>query len=134
MTDPFLNDNNVVNRLVREWREHGKLIIAYDYDNTVYDYHNKGYVFEDVIKLLRECKDYGAYLVVYSVSNEERYSEMESYLTNNDIPFDSINKQPDLLPFNGIKLYYNILLDDRAGLSSAYQNLKDALEIVKGSK
>jgi len=37
----------------------------------------------------------------------------------------------DYIPFKGKKLYYNILLDDRAGLSSAYYCLRQALNRIK---
>lgn len=65
-----------------------------------------------------------AKLVVFSASQEERYPYIADYLIQNNIPFDAINE--DVLiekrkPTR--KLYYNILLDDRAGLGSAYAAL-----------
>lgn len=129
--DFFLENNNTVNRLVDEWRKYGKIIIAFDYDNTVYDYYQKGYTFYDVINLLRECKDFGAYLMVYTSCEEHKFPQLISYMNENNIPFDSINEVPNYIPFKGKKLYYNILLDDRAGLSSAYFCLKSALKIMK---
>lgn len=130
--DFFMDDKNVIERLVREWKEHGKLIIAFDYDNTVYDFYQKGHTFHNVIQLLRECKEFGAYLMVYTACEEYKFPKLISYMNENDIPFDSINEVPDYIPFKGKKLYYNILLDDRAGLSSSYNCLKNALEIMKG--
>ncbi|WP_205753440.1 HAD family hydrolase [Bacillus cereus] len=129
--DFYLNDSNVINRLVKEWRTHGKLIIAFDFDNTVYDFHKEGHTYHQVIELLRECKQYGAHLVVFTAKADEDFPEMIEYLKNNNIPFDDINESPDFVPFKGKKIYYNILLDDRAGLSSAYHSLKKTLEIMK---
>lgn len=129
--DYFLDDSNVINRLVEEWRKYGQIIIAFDYDNTIFDYYQRGFTFDDVIELLRECKKFGAYLMVYTACDEEKFTDMITYMQKRDIPFDSINEVPSYIPFKGKKLYYNILLDDRAGLSSAYQCLKQALNIMK---
>ena len=35
------------------------------------------------------------------------------------------------IPFKGKKIYYNILLDDRAGLESAYKVLIDTIDQMK---
>lgn len=40
-TDFFLSEENCINRLIEDYVKHGSLAIAYDYDNTVFDYHNK---------------------------------------------------------------------------------------------
>lgn len=130
-SDYYLIDENVVKRLVREWKEYGSLVIAYDYDNTVFDYHGEGHEYIDIPVLLRECKKQGAYLIVFSASEENRYEEMGNYLDKKNIPFDTINENPFFIKNKTGKIYYNILLDDRAGLRSAYENLKEALRIMK---
>ena len=130
--DFYLKDDNFFNRIVKEWEEHKNLIIAYDFDNTVYDFHDEGHSYKMVIELLKECKQLGAYLMVYTARKGEELYFVESYLNENNIPFDSINETPSFLPFeDGKKLYYNVLLDDRAGLSSAYKALKKACKIIK---
>ena len=78
--DPYVADIVAIQRLVKEWVNHKSLIIAYDYDNTVFDYHNLGYEFDFVIDLLRESKKYGAKFIVYSCSPVSRYGEMGEYL------------------------------------------------------
>jgi hypothetical protein len=131
--DHYASDMNAVIRLVSEWKKYGKIVIAYDFDNTVFDYHNEGHTYPEVIELLRQCNEFGAYLVVYSSSTEDRYPFIMEYLDKNNIPYDSINEtMPALnLPLGG-KLYYNILLDDRAGLKSAIYQLKTSLRIMRG--
>lgn len=119
----YMNHNNVGQRLVKEWIQHGKLIVAYDFDNTVFDYHGEGHNYEDVINLLRDCRRLGAYLIVFTAAEEERHVEIKMFLEKNQIPFDAINENMPGLPFKGRKIYYNILLDDRAGLESAYSAL-----------
>lgn len=129
--DFFVENRNVIERLLKEWIEHKNLIIAYDYDNTVYDYYQKGHKFNQVINLLQECKKVGAYCILYTCCEEEKYPAMRKYLEENEIPCDSINKNAPFIPFTGDKLYYNILLDDRAGLSSAVFCLRIAMEVMK---
>lgn len=129
--DPYLNDLTCVQRLINEWIKHKSIIIAYDYDNTVFDYHNIGYKFDRIKSLLRECKNYGAKFIVFSCSPTERHGEMIDYLNNNDLPFDKINENIIELHGGGGKLFYNILLDDRAGLKSATIILNIALDVIK---
>ncbi|QNR70490.1 hypothetical protein IAQ67_28690 (plasmid) [Paenibacillus peoriae] len=129
--DYYMDDTNVAERLYREWKEHGNLIIAYDYDNTVFDYHGEGHSYNQIVKLLRECKELGAYLYVFTACEEEKFPQIEAYLQENNIPYDAINEAPDFLPFKGRKPYYNVLLDDRAGLRSAYHALRLAALKIK---
>lgn len=130
--DFYLEDANVIERLVAEWKKYGRLVVAYDYDNTVYDYHRAGLTFEDVAELLRECKAHGAHLVVFTACGEVQYPDIRAYLAANGIPCDAINEDPPFVPITGgRKIYYNILLDDRAGLASAYRCLRSALDLIK---
>jgi len=132
--DYFLNDINCVNRLVEEYNKYGSLIVAYDFDNTVFDYYKKGYQYENVINLLRECKKMKFHLTVFTSCNDDRFHEIEKYLKENNIPFDGINETPDFIPFKGRKVYFNILLDDRAGLSSAYYQLSNVIYSIRGQQ
>ena len=129
--DPYVIDIVVIQRLVKEWVKHNSLIIAYDYDNTVFDFHNAGYEFDFVIHLLREAKQYNAKFIVYSCSPDSRHDEMREYLNSKDIPFDTINENIIELHGGSGKLFYNILLDDRAGLKTACSVLSAALTVMK---
>jgi len=121
--DYFLDDQNCVDRLFEEWKKYGSIIVAFDYDNTVYDYYKRGDKFTDVIELLRECHKMKFHLTVFTSCNDDRFPEIKSYLDLMEIPFNAINETPDFIPFKGRKVYFNILLDDRAGLKSAYDIL-----------
>jgi hypothetical protein len=132
--DFYLSDQNAINRLVTEWNQYKeKFVIAYDFDDTVFDYHNKGRVYSDVIELLRKCKEFGAHLVVFTANPDEKLPTIRDYLLDNSIPFDAINVTPDFIPIavGTKKIYYNVFLDDRAGLSSSYYCLLEALETMK---
>ena len=125
--DHYLCYGNYYGRLKDELNKYGKLVVAYDFDDTVYDFHNKGRSYTNIIELLRRLKNLDiAYLVVYTCSEKERYEEIKNYLIENNIPFDSINELPDEIKGkvpSGNKLYYNVLLDDRAGLDMPYNAL-----------
>lgn len=126
---------NTVNRLLEEWIKYERIVIAYDFDNTVYDYHKEGHTYNNVIELLRESKALGAHLIVFTASPKEKYNFIRAYLNLNNIPYDSINANPSFIPIKeGRKIYYNILLDDRAGLDSAYEILKTVVEIIKNER
>lgn len=127
---------NVSNRLKKEWTEHGRLIVAYDFDNTVFDFHGEGHCYDEVVELLRECKEIGAFLIVFTAAGSERYPFIEQYLKEKDIPYDAINENMPGLPFSSgnSKVYYNVLLDDRAGLSSAMMSLQSAIHYMKRKK
>jgi len=128
--DTYMNESNAAYRLVKEWEQYGRIVVAYDFDNTVYDYHKEGHDYSEVIELIHELHEAGAYLMVYTARPNTELYKVSNYLKENMIPFDSINKMPDFLPFTeNKKLYYNILLDDRAGLKSAVNILRTVLTV-----
>lgn len=119
-----------VNRLLTEWKQHGKIIISLDFDDTIYLYSNLNNK-EDVertIKLVKEAYMTGAYIVIFTASNQERYPEIQKYCEQLQIPVNAINANPITLPYghNG-KIYYNINLCDRSGLSQALDILETAM-------
>lgn len=131
--DFFLVNKNVVDRLVYEWKTNKSLIIAYDYDDTVYDYHNKGRTYQNVIDLLRRCAKIGAYFIVSTCCDKAKEVSIREFLVKNEIPFDSVNENSPKTPFEGRKIYANILLDDRAGLATAYKCLLKEVKIMEDS-
>jgi hypothetical protein len=128
--DLYLKNYPAVKRLTLEWFNHDNLIIAYDYDNTVFDYHDNDLSFDYMRELLDKCKKIGAKFIVYSCSPKDRHPEMREYLESNGFPVDYINEPHIELADGSGKIFYNILLDDRAGLSSAYLILDTAADIM----
>lgn len=127
MKDHYLFEQNASIRLLKEWKKHGKIIIAYDYDDTVFDFHNKGHSHAGVQSLLRQCKEVGAYFIVWTGAKEDRYPEIIKHLIKQELPFDKINENMEFADFTGRKIFANIYLDDRGGLSSAYKVLQYAM-------
>ena len=129
--DYYLNYEHCLSRLQEELNKHKQLIIAYDYDDTVHDFHNKNRTYDDVISLLQTYKELGiGKFICFTASKKNRYKEIQDYLIKNNIPCDKINEGFEGCP-NGGKIYYNILLDDRAGLFTSYKLLKDLLKDIE---
>lgn len=132
--DQYLQPNANKQRLLKECRLHGKLIIAYDFDNTVFDYHMDGNTYNNVIDLLKRCHKLGFYLIVFTCNHEDKYEQISNYLKQCSIPYNTINENCPDIDFAHNKIYYNILLDDRAGLISAYEDLKYVVDIIEKEK
>jgi hypothetical protein len=131
--DYYLKDENAVARLLEEWKKYKKIIIAYDFDDTVYDFYKKGRKYESIIDLLKRCEKVGAYFIVFTCREEKHFPEVAKYLIENSIPYDKINDNISFIAeqMTSRKIYYNIFLDDRAGLSASYNILKSAVESME---
>ena len=134
--DPYMYKSQCLARLLDEYNKHKSLIIAVDHDDTVFDFHKKGYTYEKTIEIVKKCKESGFYIVLFTACSKDRWKEMnEWWLENIGFKPDSVNKNPIELPFgNDGKIYYNILLDDRAGLNSSLGILDSFFRIIKSEK
>ena len=119
--DFYLKKENTFERLLREYKKYDSLVVAFDFDNTVYDFHQKGLNFTDVITLLQNLKKIGCYLIIFTANEDEDF--VKKYCKDNQIPFDTINENPPFHQSKSRKIYYNILLDDRAGLHETFTHL-----------
>lgn len=127
--DEYLNPAASYMRLLNEYKKYNSLVIAYDFDNTVYDFHHKGETYDMVIELLRELKQLGCYLICFTANDDQSF--VNNYLVANFIPFDAINENPPFFKSNQRKIYFNALLDDRAGLYQVYTELKTIVKQIK---
>lgn len=130
MTDRYLDDQQCIDRLVNEWTRYGNLVIAVDFDNTLFDYHSRNDRFDNVISLVRKVHKMGCRVVVFTSCDDSRFPFITQYMKDNDIPFDGINEDAEFIEFKGRKIYFNWLLDDRASLGGAVRILNEACEIV----
>ena len=127
--DPYMNREIVKSRLISELRQYGKLIIAYDFDYTVHPYKGEDWTFDYVVNLLRKWRPYAKF-VVFTASPESRFPYIKNYLIKHDIPFDAINEEVISRKYNTRKIYYNVLLDDRAGLGETVSILDEIFESI----
>lgn len=127
--DYYLNKENARKRLFEEYEKYNSLVVAFDFDNTVYDFHQNGWQFKKMIQLLRDLKSIGCYLIVFTANEEENF--VENYCQEQQIPFDAINENPPFYQSKSRKIYFNALLDDRAGLWQVYEELTKLVIKVK---
>jgi len=129
--------NKYVSRLVKEWRMHGKIIIAVDYDSTISYWptiENQDDI-EKTIKLLQVAHETGAYIVINTACKEDRFEDIQKHCEEVRLPINGINTPPISTMYgNANKLYANIFLDDRAGLNEALEMLEEAMYIIRGEK
>jgi len=132
--DVYLNEENCINRLIDDYKKYESLAISYDFDNTIYDRHQKWYTFNNVIALLKEAKEVlgNSYFNVFTANSDLEL--VKSHIIKLGLPLDGINQDPPFWEPNGRKPFYSILLDDRAGLPSAYRQLKAVVEFAKNTK
>jgi predicted HAD superfamily phosphohydrolase YqeG len=114
-----------MDRLYADYKKHGKLIIAFDFDNTVFDYHETGDTYPEVISILKDAQAAGHILVLFTANEGSKLQLIRTYLVSLGITPDWVNESP--VNNNTRKPYYNLLLDDRAGLESAYNQLNEFL-------
>lgn len=132
VTDPFLSNELCIDRLYTEYMKHNKLIIAVDFDDTIYDWHGRNTTHELVISLMKRCKVLGFYVVIFTASKTQRHQFIRDYCISKGLEIDSINKNPIDLPYgNEGKIYYNIFLCDRAGLRSSYYILEQVVNRIE---
>ena len=129
----FLTTKYRVEILYQQFLKNKNLIIAVDFDSTIFPYHENDqfFDFKYVINKLIQARALGMKIVVYSCSSPERYGEIREYCSQNGLTIDGINC--NLLPqYEGKgKIYYNLLLDDKAGLGQALDILVELIEKIK---
>lgn len=131
MNDYRINDNPLLAELVRQWDKHKQIIIAYDFDDTVCPYRKEDC--KEVQQVLRDAaRVLNPYFIVFTCNKDIDY--IKKFLFLERIPYDSINMNCPYIPewvSNPNKIYYNILLDDKAGLEQSLKALKDLIYLVE---
>lgn len=139
----YFGEDILLGRLLKNYYKHGSIVVAFDFDDTVRDYHTLKPI-QDVIDLLKVVKTRGyAKLVCYTCRSGEGIDNqgadyVKDYLDLYGIEYDAFNEpvvkmyHPDTgeeIPQSG-KIYYNIFLDDKAGLGQAFNILKRFCDIL----
>jgi len=125
--DRYLDLNESVKRLVSDYKKHGNLFVAFDFDNTVFDYFTQGDTYPKIEDLLCFLKKKGFKLILFTGNEGSKLDDIIEYCNERGYRPDYVNESPVM---KTIKPYYNILLDDRAGLNDAYQTLVLTLNIL----
>lgn len=132
VVDPYKDFNRSYERLESEYEEHGRLIIAVDFDDTVYNTHkHEGWCYSGVIETLIRWNGH-AEIIAWSASNPDRYELIRNTFNAFGINLSGINCNAPGIEQRGPKIYANVYLDDRTfGLEMALRAL-NLLADVKG--
>lgn len=135
MNDPFFDTKLCVERLFNQYLRTPELIIAVDFDETIFDFHNKGYKFPKIVEILKKCNDLNFHIIIFTSSKKERHEFILKYCEELEIKVTCINKNSIDSQFgNDGKIFYNLFLDDRAGLGQTYEILKLTIDKIKYQK
>jgi len=74
ITDPYLRPDASFKRLMDEYMRYKSLVIAVDFDGTLFDFHGEGNSYDMVINLLRELKKIGCYIILFTASEKQTVS------------------------------------------------------------
>lgn len=125
-------------RLIKEWLQHGKIILAIDFDSTISYWktvENQKDI-ERCIHVIHQAQQVGTYNVIWTACNPDRYKEISMYCKQNRIQVEAINETPiKEIPYGKHKkIFYNHLLDDRTSLPEALDRLEYCLYRVRSEK
>lgn len=79
----YAESEECVDRLLKDYAKHGSLIVALDFDNTVYDFHQTGDTFRAVEELLRSAKHQGHTLVLFTARETNVLGNLVRYCSAN---------------------------------------------------
>lgn len=118
----------LLERLIEQYKKQDKLIIAYDFDDTVKPMYC--YDCSDVQSTIRKLKQQlNAYFIVFTANSD--IEGVKKYLAEYALPYDSINENAPFVPYKEGKVFYNVLLDDKAGLGEVVNTLEQLVYLVR---
>jgi len=133
--------NKYYKRLYEEWQQHSKIIIAVDFDDTISPWRFQTpediNEIERTMKIIIEAKQIGAFVVIFTACNKDRYIDIIEYCRSKGLEIDGINTTPVEIPHGygkTNKIYANIFLDDRAGLIESLEMLEDTMYKIRAYK
>jgi hypothetical protein len=131
VSDPYTDTEVCIRRLVDQHARTPRLILAVDFDDTIFDFHKKGHQYDRAITAVRAAQNAGFYIIIFTASRPDRYDFIRSHCESIDIFPDTINRNAIESPFgNEGKIFYNIFLDDRAGLGQSLDILEGLLSRI----
>ena len=130
--DEYLIENSSYERLYEEYKKYGSLVIGFDFDNTVYDFHKTGKSYEQVRQLLRDLVSIKCKTICWTAQKDINF--VANFLDKNEIPYNGINSNGINLGYESRKPFFSALLDDRAGLLQVYNDLNKLVKTIKYEK
>jgi len=121
-----LNNLTAPLRLYRELKVHGKLLVAVDFDSTIYDYHEEGVDYSHTVELVKRAISLGHEVYIFTANVD--HDLVRQYCVEVGLGELQINTNSLEHLFPSRKPFYNILLDDRAGLAMTIEHLTSILD------
>lgn len=118
--------------LLKQCEEHGSLLVAFDFDDTVsmfsaHEGYKRLHLINRAVLALRFAAQQGHKMICYTANPNVEH--IKTYCKFNDIKIDYLNRSP--VDSGGGKIYYNIFLDDKCGLKSATDTLLAVLSKIQ---
>lgn len=132
MNDPYLSQSKCIYRLFDDYQAHKSLLVAFDFDDTIFDFHNKGYEYPALVDILKQCQELGFTLILFTGNEGEKLYDCIEYCNFLGLTIKYANESPIMK--ENRKPFYNIFLDDRAGLGDAYYILTETIKLIKKEK
>lgn len=128
----FFDPKERVEELLLQYQKHNTLIIAVDFDDTIYDLYKAGKDFTPIYDILKRAKAVGCSIMIFTARNKASFYEITEHCNDIGLEYDKINEDVITLDYGySRKPYYNVFLDDKAGLLEAYTILKAAIEVIE---
>lgn len=128
MINPNRTAGHRVQKLIDQYVEYGSLIIGLDFDFTVVDTNNDFKPYTDVVALVKRTQNLiDCDICIWTANKCE--SLVKQKLEEAEIGWDYYNESP--VNFGTAKPYFNILLDDNAGLDEAMKHLTMFLDRIE---
>ena len=127
----YQEDDLAVNRLLIEYLKHNTLIIAFDFDDTIFDLHELNLDHTEVIELLQKAFNQGHVLCMWSTLVDKWSLAYKKEIAKNVLGFIPHYYNESPIANESRKPHFNILLDDRAGLGQAYDVLKEVIDRIE---
>lgn len=122
-----INLSNLHDKLAEVFKQHNNIIIAVDFDDTIYDWKSKGYSCDYVLDLVKRCqKELNAKVILFTCRSDSHLDFAVKYCEENELVLHGINENPDYLPTKS-KPYFNVMLDDKASLGETCATLETLL-------
>ena len=125
--ESYLSDRRAIDRLISDYKKYGSLIIGCDFDDTLFDLHELGLDMSPVIELVKKCQDLKFTTCLWTACTDDWSLTYKKQICSDlGLKFDMFNESPSMN--DSRKPHFSILLDDRAGLSAAYNILLTTLK------
>lgn len=126
----------LLNKITEVYNNHKSLIVGVDFDNTVFPFSKNEENEErcrkvvNVLLSLKKEMGTGLILCLYSVADEQSLVYKEHIMDCYGLKPHYINEGPMDHKWKSKKPFFNILLDDKAGLNSTIETLQELLKTI----